>query len=57
MPQLPNFEITEAPVLLVTDALRVLINNLLSVAREIYMRRNAKQLFRVSDFFPFVFSV
>ncbi|CAA7058622.1 unnamed protein product [Microthlaspi erraticum] len=48
MPQLPNFEITEASVLMVADALRVLINNLLSLAREIYMRRNAKQLFQVS---------
>ncbi|CAN8257925.1 unnamed protein product [Cochlearia groenlandica] len=48
MPQLPNLEITEKPVFMVADALRVLINNLLSIAREIYVGRNAKQLFRVS---------
>ncbi|KAL1222451.1 Reticulon-like protein B10 [Cardamine amara subsp. amara] len=48
MPQLPNFEISEASVFMVADALRVWINTLLSVAREIYVGRNAKQLFRVS---------
>ncbi|ESQ51024.1 hypothetical protein EUTSA_v10022853mg [Eutrema salsugineum] len=48
MPQLPNLEITEASVLMVADALRVWINNVLSVARDIYVERNSKQLFRVS---------
>ncbi|VVA99232.1 unnamed protein product [Arabis nemorensis] len=48
MPQLPNFEINEASVLVVANAIRVWINTVLSVAREIYLGRNAKQLFRVS---------
>ncbi|KAG7536716.1 Reticulon [Arabidopsis suecica] len=48
MPQLPNLEISEASVFMVADTLRVWINTALAVAREIYMGRNAKQLFRVS---------
>ncbi|CAD5318558.1 unnamed protein product [Arabidopsis thaliana] len=48
MPQLPNLEITEEFVFMVADALRVWINTVLAVAREIYVGRNAKQLFRVS---------
>ncbi|XP_010488949.1 PREDICTED: reticulon-like protein B10 [Camelina sativa] len=49
MPQLPNLEISEAFVFMVADGLRVWINNtVLAVAREIYVGRNAKQLFRVS---------
>jgi hypothetical protein len=48
MPQLPNLEITEEFVFMVADAIRVWINTVLAVAREIYVGRNAKQLFRVS---------
>ncbi|XP_006298447.2 reticulon-like protein B10 [Capsella rubella] len=48
MPQLPNLEISEAFVFMVADGLRVWINAVLAVAREIYVGRNAKQLFRVS---------
>ncbi|CAN7076728.1 unnamed protein product [Brassica oleracea var. botrytis] len=48
MPELPNLEITEASLLMVADPLRLLINTLLSIARDIYVNRNAKQLFRVS---------
>ncbi|CAH8262295.1 unnamed protein product [Arabidopsis lyrata] len=48
MPQLPNLEISEASVFMVADTLRVWINTALAVAREIYVGRNAKQLFRVS---------
>jgi hypothetical protein len=55
MPQLPNLEITEEFVFMVADAIRVWINTVLAVAREIYVGRNAKQLFRVSKLVPFVF--
>jgi len=56
MPQLPNLEITEEFVfMVVADAIRVWINTVLAVAREIYVGRNAKQLFRVSKLVPFVF--
>lgn len=52
MPELPNLEITEASLLMIADPLRLLINTLLSIARDIYVNRNAKQLFRVRLLFP-----
>ncbi|XP_010467288.1 PREDICTED: reticulon-like protein B10 [Camelina sativa] len=48
MPQLPNLEISEAFVFMVANGMRVWINTVLAVARDIYVGRNAKQLFRVS---------
>lgn len=47
MPELPNLEITEASLLMVADPLRLFINTLLSIARDIYVNRNATLLFRV----------
>lgn len=47
MPELPNLEITEASLLMVADPLRLLLNTLLSIARDIYLNRNATLLFRV----------
>lgn len=55
MPQLPNLEISEASVFMVADTLRVWINTALAVAREIYVGRNAKQLFRVRKLVPLDF--
>lgn len=48
MPELPNLEITEASLLMVAHPLRLFINTLLSIARDIYVNRNATLLFRVS---------
>ncbi|XP_010530737.1 PREDICTED: reticulon-like protein B10 isoform X2 [Tarenaya hassleriana] len=48
MPPLPNLEISEASALKVADALRVWLNRVLSVARDIAVGRNVKRLFQVS---------
>lgn len=55
LPPLPNLEISENTVVRVSDALRVLINHTLSVARDIAVGRNIKVFLQVPLPFRFFF--